>query len=176
MAQTSPFLKAAVQHPLPPERINLEASQQNRFNGSANTGQGFQLPGSPAPAIVLSTGDRKPSVPSALPPVVVPHGRSRMPSVIKEAMRFAGNRRHVSIEPNVLKEFGCGDKYQGSWQAGLPHGHGTYTWADSSMYQGDWEVMCFFIDVYQTKLALCSDHMQHPRDQLLSSCHAVVHF
>lgn len=144
MAQTSPFLKAAVQNALPPERINLEANQQDRPNGSGTAGQGvqqgIQLPGSPAPAIVLSTGDRKPSVPSALPPVVVPHGRSRMPSVIKEAMRFAGNRRNSTIEPNVLKEFGCGDKYQGSWQAGLPQGHGTYTWADTSMYQGDWEV------------------------------------
>ncbi|CAI5458854.1 unnamed protein product [Closterium sp. Yama58-4] len=47
--------------------------------------------------------------------------------------------RDEAIE--VAKEFPNGDTYYGGWLlvgGGLPHGLGCYTWADGSVYEGEW--------------------------------------
>eukprot|EP00232_Nephroselmis_pyriformis_P007166 CAMPEP_0182895128 /NCGR_PEP_ID=MMETSP0034_2-20130328/25498_1 /TAXON_ID=156128 /ORGANISM="Nephroselmis pyriformis, Strain CCMP717" /LENGTH=74 /DNA_ID=CAMNT_0025028945 /DNA_START=169 /DNA_END=390 /DNA_ORIENTATION=+ len=36
------------------------------------------------------------------------------------------------------KTFENGDKYDGEWLGGVPHGAGTYVWSDGSQYDGEW--------------------------------------
>lgn len=38
----------------------------------------------------------------------------------------------------AIKEYECGDKYEGEWQDDLHHGQGRYTWADGTVYDGQW--------------------------------------
>lgn len=67
----------------------------------------------------------------------IPHG---LPAAIRDAMRRVSNRRTLSIESNVHKDFACGNSYDGSWQTGLPQARGVWTWADGSVYEGEWQV------------------------------------
>ena len=102
-------------------------------NGSARD----SLPAGPDPATAQETQNGQAT---ALPnPRMsdIPHG---LPAAIRDAMRRVSNRRTLSIESNVHKDFACGDSYDGSWQAGLPQARGTYTWADGSRYEGEWQV------------------------------------
>lgn len=47
-------------------------------------------------------------------PPAAPHGESMLPAVIRDALRRASNRRTLSFENNVHKEFNNGDTYQGA--------------------------------------------------------------
>lgn len=133
-----------------PAELEDVVRPSNGANGSATS-----VPtGRPdAPRAPQST-DGSAAVPSSSQAVDTPHG---LPAVIRDAMRKVSNRRTLSIESNVHKDFENGDCYRGSWQAGLPQGQGIYTWADGSVYEGEWQVPPSFKQVLFSLIhsALC---------------------
>lgn len=49
-----------------------------------------------------------------------------------------GGSAHGAADEHT-EEFANGDRYNGGWHSGKPHGYGTYTWADGSRYEGSWK-------------------------------------
>lgn len=88
-------------------------------DGPADGGAADGL-GAVAMGVPVANGEPASSAPlathtvAASSPPAAPHGESMLPAVIRDALRRASNRRTLSLEHNVHKEFNNGDTYQGA--------------------------------------------------------------
>ena len=84
-------------------------------------------------AAVAQSSPQTPSDPFT----VAPNNKVTQSSRLTISALLGGKREEAQ---DVAKEFPNGDTYYGGWLivAGMPHGIGCYTWADGSVYEGEW--------------------------------------
>ena len=74
---------------------------------------------------------------TASDPFAVAPNKAAQPTRLTISAFLGGKREEAQ---DVAKEFPNGDTYYGGWLpvAGMPHGIGCYTWADGSVFEGEW--------------------------------------